>query len=273
MKRVPSSNSSWFEIRANKPQLDSPGIYAWHVVGANGYHGVYIGKATKIGDRMRAYPKNVQRNLEGKPYHGNSSKDYRPVHYKLTEALQSGMHVVFEVVEECPCENLNERENYWINHWREGEARGNVEVLNGTRRAKSPKHDTDHQVVVRVPHRNLQSEDAIRSFDSGKRPETGFQIEWYKTQANSDELDCAGSYEWRVGDKCVYVGKSGHLATQLARYKRKVRSLVDRPEPIVEPGDGIRRVHIQLAEAVRSGRVVQFNVLKNCDPEQLIKRK
>lgn len=273
MKKVPTSDSSWFEIRAGKSQLDSPGIYAWHIEGADGYRGIYIGKATKIVDRMRAYPKNVQKILKGEPYHGDRSKDYRRVHHKLTEALQFRMQVTFEVVEECPPEHLDERESHWIDHWRESEARGNVEVLNGTRWAKSSKYGKDHQVVSRAPHNNRQLGHEIESIENGTRPEADLQMEWCKIGAKGDELKGAGVYEWRVGDECVYVGKSGHLETQLTRYKRKVRSLLDRQGPIGELGDGIRGVHIQIAKAVRSGGVVQFNVLEVCDPDLLQKRK
>ncbi len=106
--------------------LDQPGIYEWRIDGV----GVYIGKALRLKSRLRAYPNNVRRMLQGLHWHGDATRDYRPIHHALRDAHDSQALVVVRVLELCSPEARNEREQYWIRLRRQEAAAGGPKVLN-----------------------------------------------------------------------------------------------------------------------------------------------
>lgn len=108
--------------------MSGAGIYLWLVEGK----GVYIGKAKAIRSRLRAYPNNVRRYLNGDPWHGNPAKSYRRIHRALAEAHQQLVPVAVRVLECCDPNIRSERERYWIGFYRQEEARGGLPVLNDT---------------------------------------------------------------------------------------------------------------------------------------------
>lgn len=57
--------------------LDQSGIYEWRIEGV----GVYVGKALRLKSRLRAYPNNVRRMLQGLHWHSDPTRDYRPIHH------------------------------------------------------------------------------------------------------------------------------------------------------------------------------------------------
>jgi len=106
--------------------LDLPGIYEWRIEGV----GVYVGKALRLKSRLRAYPNNVRRMLQGLHWHGDTTRDYRPIHHALREAHDCQAVVVVRVLEVCLPETRNEREQYWIRLRRQEAAAGGPKVLN-----------------------------------------------------------------------------------------------------------------------------------------------
>jgi hypothetical protein len=106
--------------------VDCAGIYEWRIEGI----GVYIGKAKVLKNRVRDYPNNVRRMLQGLHWHGNPSKDYRPIHYALRRAYEDGTVVSVSILETCdPCVR-SERERHWINLRRKEALASGPPVLN-----------------------------------------------------------------------------------------------------------------------------------------------
>jgi hypothetical protein len=54
--------SNWYTRRTESFDLKLSGIYEWRIEGV----GVYIGKATRLRDRLGAYPRNVRYIIEGR---------------------------------------------------------------------------------------------------------------------------------------------------------------------------------------------------------------
>lgn len=106
--------------------LDQPGIYEWRIEDV----GVYVGKALRLRSRLRAYPNNVRRLLQGLHWHGDPTRDYRPIHHALRDAHEAGTIVVVRVLEVCAPEVRNEREQYWIKLRQQEAATGGPRVLN-----------------------------------------------------------------------------------------------------------------------------------------------
>jgi hypothetical protein len=115
---------NWFAI-PNTPN-NSSGIYEWRIDGV----GVYVGQAKRLSSRMRAYPNNVRRILDKLPWRKNSKRDFRCVHHALRAAYEVGTPVTFTVLENCPPQLLNEREQYWIALRRSEFAGSGLKVLN-----------------------------------------------------------------------------------------------------------------------------------------------
>jgi len=90
--------------------MNAAGIYEWRIDGA----GVYIGKAKCLRKRIRAYPNNVRRMMNGRPWHGNHAKDYRPIHHALRQAYVSNAVVSVAVLEVCDPAERAARERFWI---------------------------------------------------------------------------------------------------------------------------------------------------------------
>jgi len=110
--------------------LKQSGIYEWRIEGV----GLYVGKAKTLRSRIRHYPNNVRRMIDGKPWRGNSNRDFRDVHYHLRQAYDDGTGVTVAVLELCEPAIRAERERYWIERRREEHKAGGPQVLNATRR-------------------------------------------------------------------------------------------------------------------------------------------
>ena len=54
----------WFEVSADDIQLASAGIYEWRIEGV----GIYIGQSKRLAGRLREYPNNVRKIIDGAPY-------------------------------------------------------------------------------------------------------------------------------------------------------------------------------------------------------------
>jgi hypothetical protein len=117
----------WFtrEI-AETIDLDAPGIYEWRIEGT----GVYIGKAKVLRNRINAYPRNVLAMLNGRPWHGDPTRSYRPIHHALHQAHESKGAVKVTVLENCGLEERSAREQMWIAKRRAESNAGGPRVLN-----------------------------------------------------------------------------------------------------------------------------------------------
>ena len=72
-----------------------------------------------------------------------------------------------------------------------------------------------------------------------------------------------GLYEWRIGGVGVYVGKYRWSSRPRREYANNVAKLLGgRPYRKSKPG-AFRRIHVELAEAVRAGRKITLTLLEN----------
>lgn len=120
---------NWYRLTNEHAfDLDAAGIYEWRIEGI----GLYIGKAKRLRSRIRAYPNNVRRMIEGLPWHGNPNKSYRPVHQELRSAYEANIVITLAILENCSIEDRAARERAWIKLRREEESFGGLCVLNAT---------------------------------------------------------------------------------------------------------------------------------------------
>lgn len=98
------------DIRA-EIDLELPGIYEWRIAGS----GSYVGKSRKLKRRLREYPNNLRKLGLGLPYRAGKPELFRLVHREMLLAHSEGRKVVFTVIENCPLDQLTERERFWIN--------------------------------------------------------------------------------------------------------------------------------------------------------------
>jgi len=103
-----------------------PGIYEWRI----GDESLYIGKSVRLASRLREYPNNVRKIIEGSPYRKSNPDGYREVHRELNRARATGMDVSVTVLENCERQHINERERYWIAARVREAAKGGPRVLN-----------------------------------------------------------------------------------------------------------------------------------------------
>jgi hypothetical protein len=117
----------WYrKVFDERYDLNCAGVYEWLIEDT----GLYIGKAKILKERVRDYPNNVRRMLEGLPWHGNPNKDYRPIHYALRQAYDEELFVSVSILETCDLSIRAERERYWINFRRKEALAGGLPVLN-----------------------------------------------------------------------------------------------------------------------------------------------
>jgi hypothetical protein len=74
----------------------------------------------------------VRHIIEGKSWHGDPTKKFRPVHLALRNAHDVGLPVVVTVLELCDAAHLNCREQFWIKKRQEQAAQGGPPVLNAS---------------------------------------------------------------------------------------------------------------------------------------------
>ena|ERR1700677_1809584 len=106
--------------------INSAGIYEWRIDGI----GVYVGQARMLASRIRAYPNNVRKILDGRPWRKNSKRPFRNVHHRLQDAHEARTLVTVSVLENCAPESLNERERYWIARRRDELTGTELKILN-----------------------------------------------------------------------------------------------------------------------------------------------
>jgi hypothetical protein len=106
--------------------LDAPGIYEWRIEGV----GVYVGKSKRLRSRLKEYPNNVRKIVEGRPYRKNNHDGFRVVHHKLREGRDCKLTITFTVLQNCNVGEINKREQFWIKSRRDEQQAGGLTVLN-----------------------------------------------------------------------------------------------------------------------------------------------
>jgi len=89
-------------------------IYIFFIDGQGCYVGKSDGKNPK--DRWQTrYSKNVQDMQNGKPWHNDPTKDFRPVHYALHQAVKEKLTITLIIYENLTGKALKDREDELIN--------------------------------------------------------------------------------------------------------------------------------------------------------------
>jgi hypothetical protein len=90
--------------------LGGAGIYLWSAEGQT-----YVGKATRLGSRLKEYLRNIEKIERGKPYRKSNPDGFRAVHRHLAQARAKGAILEWSLLESCPnSEELLFRERHWI---------------------------------------------------------------------------------------------------------------------------------------------------------------
>jgi hypothetical protein len=101
----------WYQVAIPEDiDLGLPGIYQWDIEGV----GTYIGQSKNLRKRLWEYPNNLRKLAQGKPYRKSKPDAWRHIHLKLHDARTRGVGVTVTVIENCPLDELNERERHWI---------------------------------------------------------------------------------------------------------------------------------------------------------------
>lgn len=125
MTSAVSLRDSWYRLDARPgADLDQPGIIEWRVEG----HGIEVGKATRIRDRIDDAAGSLRDMLAGTDYHIAGS-DFRALHYALLAAYQQQTPIVLAVLETCARDVLTARRRYWLDRRRAEERSGGPRVL------------------------------------------------------------------------------------------------------------------------------------------------
>jgi hypothetical protein len=102
----------YFIVRADGTEA-RPGIYDWRIVHSDGTQSCYIGRFT-YASRFKSYERGVYRLLSGLPYRPGKPAGFRKVHHVMASAVRNSLRVERRIVENCPTDRLNEREQHWI---------------------------------------------------------------------------------------------------------------------------------------------------------------
>jgi hypothetical protein len=105
--------SDWYLIIRDDGSDGLPGIYDWRIHHSDGTQSCYIGRFTDAS-RFKSYERNVHRLLNDLPYRPSNPTGFRKVHRYLLAAVRNGLRVELRIVENCPTDRLNEREQHWI---------------------------------------------------------------------------------------------------------------------------------------------------------------
>jgi len=98
-------------------------------------------------------------------------------------------------------------------------------------------------------------------------------VDWYVYCVERGvDVDRPGIYEWRIDGVGSYIGRYGRVRRPTKEYARNVvRLLNDKPYRKNKP-HGFRRIHFELAKAVKAGTHIKLLILENVGPEVIALR-
>src|SRR6478672_6033741 len=109
-----------FEEKRTEVDPSKALIYLWEIFGSDGsvtYR--YVGKASAGASRPRTqYRRNVNNILIGRPYRKGKPDQFRAVHRRMAQAVQSGEALRLTLV--CnvePSQDINQIERFWQDHY------------------------------------------------------------------------------------------------------------------------------------------------------------
>lgn len=101
----------------------------------------------------------------------------------------------------------------------------------------------------------------------------GIRADWWSVETPKGHcLDRPGIYEWRIGERFVYIGKSKALARRIREYPNNVRKLIAEQAYRKANPNAYRPVHIELRLAHDALTPVVVAILENCEVSALSER-
>lgn len=95
---------------------------------------------------------------------------------------------------------------------------------------------------------------------------------WPPVDETKGSCGSPGIYRISIDGEGVYVGRFTKSGRPLREYSRNVQKLIsDLPYRPQDP-NGFRYVHLALHRAVRAGGDIRFEIVENCEREQLNER-
>jgi hypothetical protein len=97
-----------------------PLIYLWEIIDPSGVVCCrYVGKASRGAHRPRTqYRRNVNNILQGRPYRKGKPGEFRAIHRRMAQAIQSGETLRLSFICNVAAdEDINQVERYWQNHY------------------------------------------------------------------------------------------------------------------------------------------------------------
>lgn len=128
----------WYQIVDAGFDLTASGIYEWQIEGV----GIYVGKAKSLRRRLKHYPDNVRRMIDGLHWHADPTKKYRRIHEALRQAYEAGVRVHVVILENCEPLDRAKRESFWIRKRRAECSNGGPQVLNSDPVKRHPQVTT-----------------------------------------------------------------------------------------------------------------------------------
>jgi hypothetical protein len=87
---------------------------------------------------------------------------------------------------------------------------------------------------------------------------------WYAlTIADGANCDIPGLYEWQIVGVGSYIGKYTNFPQRAKLYYRNVLNLLNAKPHRKSKPSGYRRIHHELADAVRTGKTINLIILEN----------
>lgn len=101
----------------------------------------------------------------------------------------------------------------------------------------------------------------------------GIRADWWSVEIPKGQcLDLPGIYEWRIGERFLYIGKSKALARRIREYPNNVRKLIAGQAYRKSNPNAYRPVHIELRRAHDALTPVTVAILENCEVSALNER-
>jgi len=99
---------------------------------------------------------------------------------------------------------------------------------------------------------------------SDEHPLTRLTPDWYEyvlIEGVNESLP--GIYQWTIDGRGNYIGKYKRIRRPLKEYGRNVRKILSGKDYRPSKPDGFRRIHRELAQALREGRRITLTILEN----------
>lgn len=153
---------------------------------------VYIGQSINIDNRLMRHRSSLKSNVHKNPHLQSSYNKYGPSYFELS------------IIEECSREVLDDREQYWIDHYKENIYNIILNVLdfhgeNNWNFGKKPSKHSRRKMSLNHPKRKLTSSQ-IKEIKSllllTDRTNTSIAVEFKVNQSTISRIKAGDIWSW-----------------------------------------------------------------------------